>query len=172
MSLKQETVSGSGISWAVCLSAPRSRQMTTLAPHHSVFTGRMPFLPPNQQRQSTEGKDNWIKMCHFAWLWTRKRRVKWYWKFSVVGEILPKIFRGILSAAPCRLVAGHYNFRASSPYSAQCCWRSKHWKLLTSLKMTTSFAICLFPVVNGALFLRKKLCFSSVGLVGLVYGYG
>jgi len=25
------------------------------APHHSVFTGRMPFLPPNQQRQSTEG---------------------------------------------------------------------------------------------------------------------
>ena len=25
------------------------------APHRSVFTGRMPFLPPNQQRQSTEG---------------------------------------------------------------------------------------------------------------------
>ena len=24
-------------------------------PHHSVFTGQMPFLPPNQQRQSTEG---------------------------------------------------------------------------------------------------------------------
>jgi len=24
-------------------------------PHHSVFTGRMPFLPPNQQRQITEG---------------------------------------------------------------------------------------------------------------------
>jgi len=24
-------------------------------PHHSVFTGRMPFLPPNQQHQSTEG---------------------------------------------------------------------------------------------------------------------
>jgi len=28
---------------------------TMPAPHHSVFTGRMPFLPPNQQRQSTEG---------------------------------------------------------------------------------------------------------------------
>jgi len=24
-------------------------------PHHSVFTGRMPFLLPNKQRQSTEG---------------------------------------------------------------------------------------------------------------------
>jgi len=29
--------------------------MTTPVPHHSVFTGRMPFLAPNQQRQSTEG---------------------------------------------------------------------------------------------------------------------
>ena len=35
--LKQETVSGSGISWATCKSAPRSRQITTPAPHHSVF---------------------------------------------------------------------------------------------------------------------------------------
>ena len=34
--LKQETVSGSGISWAICKSAPRSR-ITTPAPHHSVF---------------------------------------------------------------------------------------------------------------------------------------
>jgi len=53
--LKQETVSGSGISWAICKSALHSRQITTPAPHHSVFTGRMPFLLPNQQRQSTEG---------------------------------------------------------------------------------------------------------------------
>jgi len=37
-------------------SASLSRQTTTPASHHSVFTGRMPFLPPNQQRQSTEGK--------------------------------------------------------------------------------------------------------------------
>ena len=35
--LKQETVSGSGISWAICMSAPHSRQITTPAPHHSVF---------------------------------------------------------------------------------------------------------------------------------------
>ena len=35
--LKQEIVSGCGISWAVCKSAPRSRQITTPAPHHSVF---------------------------------------------------------------------------------------------------------------------------------------
>ena len=35
--LKQETVSGSGISWAICKSAPRSRQITMPAPHCSVF---------------------------------------------------------------------------------------------------------------------------------------
>ena len=46
-------MSGSGISWAICKSAPRSRQITTPVPHHSFFTGRMPFLLPNQQRQST-----------------------------------------------------------------------------------------------------------------------
>jgi len=59
--LKQETVRGSGIGWAICKSAPRSRQTTTPAPHPSVFTGQMPFLPPNQQRQSTEGNDNTSK---------------------------------------------------------------------------------------------------------------
>jgi len=36
--LKQETVSGSGISWAICQSALHSRQIATTAPHHSVFT--------------------------------------------------------------------------------------------------------------------------------------
>jgi len=35
--LKQGTVSGSGISWAICKSAPCSRQITTPAPHHSVL---------------------------------------------------------------------------------------------------------------------------------------
>jgi len=55
--LKQETVSGSGISWATYKFASRSRQITMPASHHSKFsTGWMPFLPPNQQRQSTEGK--------------------------------------------------------------------------------------------------------------------
>jgi len=36
--LKQVTVSGTGISWAICKSAPRSRQITTPAPHYSVFS--------------------------------------------------------------------------------------------------------------------------------------
>jgi len=32
--------------------------MTMPAPHHSIFTGRMSFLTPNQRCQSTEGNQN------------------------------------------------------------------------------------------------------------------
>ena len=49
--LKQETVSGSGISWAICKPAPCSRQITTPAPHHSVFY-RPDALPAAQPTAS------------------------------------------------------------------------------------------------------------------------
>ena len=42
--LKQETMSVCGVSWAICKSAPCFRQMTTPAPHHSVFY-RLDTLP-------------------------------------------------------------------------------------------------------------------------------
>jgi len=45
--LKQETMSGSGISWAICKSAPISRQITTPAPHHPIFY-RLDALPAAQ----------------------------------------------------------------------------------------------------------------------------
>ena len=49
--LKQQTVSGSGISWDICTSAPCSRQITTPAPHHSVFY-RPDALPAAQPTAS------------------------------------------------------------------------------------------------------------------------
>ena len=52
--LEQEIVSGSGICWAICKSAPHPRQITMPAPTTQVFIGQMPFLPPNQQRQRTQ----------------------------------------------------------------------------------------------------------------------
>ena len=49
---------GSGISWTICKqSAPRSRQLITSIPHHSIFTARMLFPTPNQQCQRTEGTE-------------------------------------------------------------------------------------------------------------------
>jgi len=53
--LQQEIVSSTCISWAICKSASSPRHINTPASHHSIFTGQMPFLPPDQQRQSTEG---------------------------------------------------------------------------------------------------------------------
>ena len=56
--LKQETVSGSGISWDICKSATRSRQITMPAPHHSVFfTGRVSFLPPKPTASTNSVKE-------------------------------------------------------------------------------------------------------------------
>ena len=54
-------MSGSGISWAVCKSAPCSRQITTPAPHHSVFY-RPCALPATQP--STEGNNNTVPNDH------------------------------------------------------------------------------------------------------------
>ena len=55
--LKQETVSGSGISWAICKSAPCSRQITTPAPHHSVFY-RLDALPAAQPTASKQWRQD------------------------------------------------------------------------------------------------------------------
>jgi len=49
--LEQETVSGSGISWAICKSARCTRQITMSAPHQSVFY-RLDALPAAQPTAS------------------------------------------------------------------------------------------------------------------------
>ena len=43
--------SGSGISWDICMSAPRCRQITMPVPHHSVFY-RLDALPAAQPTAS------------------------------------------------------------------------------------------------------------------------
>ena len=44
--LKQETVSGSGIHWAICKSAPRFSHITIRAPHHSFLQAWCPSCRP------------------------------------------------------------------------------------------------------------------------------
>jgi len=43
--MKQEIGSGSGISWAICKSAPSSRQITTPVPHHFPSSTEIIFVP-------------------------------------------------------------------------------------------------------------------------------
>jgi len=49
--LKQKTVSGNGISWAICISAPHPRQITMPTSYHSVYY-RPDALPAAQPTAS------------------------------------------------------------------------------------------------------------------------
>ena len=57
---------GSGISWTICKSfSTCCRQITTPVPHHSVFTGQIPFLLPNQESQRL--KAFWVTKMLLVW---------------------------------------------------------------------------------------------------------
>ena len=72
--LKQETVSGNGISWTICKSAPWPRHITTPASHHSVFY-RPDALPAAQPTASK----HWRQTSYYAqklktfWTWSRQK---------------------------------------------------------------------------------------------------
>ena len=78
--LKQETVSGSGISWAICKSAPRSRQITMPAPHHSVFY-RPDALPAAQPTASKHWRENFFskhnREINNKYLLTKQLSIDW-----------------------------------------------------------------------------------------------
>jgi len=52
--LQQEIVSDNGISWAICKCAPRPRQITMPASHHSVFYRLDALSATQQQHPSSE----------------------------------------------------------------------------------------------------------------------
>ena len=78
--LKQETVSGSGISWAMCKSAPRSRQITMPTPHHSVFY-RPDALPAAQPTASKHWRHNRYNILKFT-----VKFFKWTWSYGIHEE--------------------------------------------------------------------------------------
>ena len=67
--LEQKTVSGSGISWAICKSAPRSRQITTPVPHHSVFyrPDALPAAQPTASKYWRPCADTVLKKKYCPW---------------------------------------------------------------------------------------------------------
>ena len=124
--LKQETVSGSGISWAVCKSAPRFREITTPASCHSVFTGQMNFLPPNQQRQSTIGT------CA---VWVNSKKSSQYWNCFYCSQSLGSVVRVLENFLiyTCCYVA-HW-----TPTVVSLCWSCYWWKLLLYCSVSADY---------------------------------
>ena len=75
--LEQEIVSGSGISWATCKSAPRSRQITTPIPHHSVFyrPDALPAAQPTASKHWRHSSDTVWEYCDVELKWCEGRCV-------------------------------------------------------------------------------------------------
>jgi len=62
--LEQEIVSGSGISWVICKSAPWLRHVITPVSHHSVFY-RPDALPATQPTASKHWKQT-VYLCSYS----------------------------------------------------------------------------------------------------------
>jgi len=103
--LKHETVSGSGISWVVCKSAPRSRQITMPAPHHSGFyrPDALPAAQPTASKHWRYRISTSIRYNAFSALMLLVGRQEGHpaCKNRVVG-----CWCGCLSGARCRLAYG------------------------------------------------------------------
>jgi len=112
--MRQEMVGfwdGSGISWTICKqSASRSRQITTPTPHHSIFTGQMLFLTPNQQCQSTKGSSS----CDY------EQQIFLSWHFKI------PTFSAVVASGTCTITAHDWQttihqLNYISLYSTPCC---------------------------------------------------
>ena len=85
--LQQETVSGTGISWAICKSASRSRQTTMPAPNHSVFY-RPDALPATQPTASKHWRQ-FTTNYHIVWNNNALPSVLWHRWFRIRKSIWP-----------------------------------------------------------------------------------
>ena len=103
--LEQDTVSGSGIGWVICKSAPHSRQTTTSAPHYSVFLDWMPFLPQTNSVKAQNIKSIkylikvCYKFCHSAFTFVYTSAV--YVQTSVCMHAYSKLWTRLLPTEVC-----------------------------------------------------------------------
>ena len=87
--LMQETVSGSGTSWAICKSAPRSRQTTTPAPHHSVFyrPDALPAAQPTASKHWLITAHEMLEIVSLCGFGTKSMSKKGIWFFLNIANI-------------------------------------------------------------------------------------
>ena len=97
---------------------------------HPVFTGWMPFLSPNQQCQSTEGKTLLpICGCHTAWSWTPSTTSKTH--VNNVNEFkwqLTEVWTGLLLQNTVGMAAG--DRRKQLRHFNVDMWRGRHFQHL------------------------------------------
>ena len=93
------------------------------APQHSIFTGRMLFLTPSQQCQSTEGTSlvrYWVLVGHVAEASSDARHANTHSDLSVdVGAVLHETLYGLLQTPRSRQV--QRRMLVSATHQLHCC---------------------------------------------------
>ena len=150
--LKQETVSGNGISWAICKSAPRCRQITTPAPHHSSFY-RPDALPAAQPTASKHWRPNILPVT-ISWFVTRQLLTLW----NTTGCCVDVSARSLHSSSVVNLESRQ--FRLIRCFVTCLCLDILY--LQACVFVWTVYIICWFEMVGFGLF---KFRFTVIVLV-------
>jgi len=82
----------------VCTSLQTDNHANT--PPLSFFTGRMPFLPPNQQRQSTEGSNHSIIVVYILVIVIGSGKGHWLGALGNVANAEHKPIMGVWAEPP------------------------------------------------------------------------
>jgi len=136
--LKQETVSGSGICWAICKSAPCSRQITMPAPHHSVFyrPDALPAAQPTVSKHWRHCVRNWI-YC----LQSYQRKIDLIMCcVTATGYIKVAFIRAMKTSFY------HVNLPIFLHIYAGCL--QFFWSLLI-IDLLHTFSVCLYTIITG-----------------------
>ena len=84
--LKQETASGSGIRWAICKSAPRSRHITNArTPPLSFLQARFPSCHPTNSIKALKAATTWLRKKTVN-IWALYSQPHWYFNFCTTGH--------------------------------------------------------------------------------------
>jgi len=130
-----------------------SSHTTTPTSHHSVFYRPMPFLPPNEQRQSMDDSRLTGKLYLFIYLFTSVHVSEWCLVvvelLSDVGACLMYISSSISRGSSQTMTTTHFTHNATTTMvslspslvhrfqlSSLTCFRTPHW----SCKQRSSIA--------------------------------
>ena len=131
--LKQETVSGSGIHWAICKSAYRARQITMPTPHRSVFyrPHAVPVAQPTASKHyaaSVTGKNRLWYLLTLAPGYGATEFTAHNWKArSSYSCIWVSLLLGRIAYIECKDVAHCYRYSMVFLYVCLQCFDAVGW---------------------------------------------
>ena len=153
-------MSGSGISWAVCKSAPCFRQITTAAPHHSVFY-RPDALPAAQPTAAKHWKHATNGICSASKFFSDKNVIKFYIKLEVDGKPMQRNQSdndsGCTAPTDRRTTQKH---NASGP-TYRIDTRLKTENIKQKCANTAGSMVWLFPMLKYKYIFSNKICRSN-----------